>query len=349
MEALSPLEPLHRAVSYGFRAIWGLEYSAIRLRSQERIRFRYKLEGFDHDWTEPLSSRVANYTNLPPGGYRFSVQAFEMNMPEKVTESSLAIEWRPHLYRTGWFIALCTVLILAGVFAVYRLRLRQVHDRFEAVLEERNRIAREMHDTVIQGCTSTSALLEAVVSLDPKGSGALRDLLDTARNQVRATVDEARRAVWNLRQRETVSPEISHLLEQMAQQVTHSSRVPVSFKASGNAIALDRTIEYVVLMVAREAVTNAVHHAQPREIRVNVKFETDNVRMQVQDDGRGFDVEEILAMPGVHFGIIGMRERIEDVGGRFEINSSPGKGTQLSMEVPSRRPAMRKSMESVKV
>jgi two-component system sensor histidine kinase DegS len=92
-----------------------------------------------------------------------------------------------------------------------------------------------------------------------------------------------------------------------------------------------------------------VHHAQPREVRVNVKFEADNVRMQVQDDGNGFDVEEILAMPGVHFGIIGMRERIEDVGGRFEINSSPGKGTQLSMEVPARRPAMRKSMESVKV
>jgi signal transduction histidine kinase/ligand-binding sensor domain-containing protein len=326
-----------------------IEYSAIRLRSQERIRFRYKLEGFDHDWTEPLSSRVANYTNLPPGGYRFSVQAFEMNMPEKVTESSLAIEWRPHLYRTPWFLALCTVLILAGVFAVYSLRLRQVHDRFEAVLEERNRIAREMHDTVIQGCTSASALLEAVVSLDPKGSGPLRDLLDTARYQVRATVDEARRAVWNLRQRETASPEISHLLEQMAQQVSHASRVPVRFKAVGSPIPLDRTIEYVVLMVAREAVTNAVHHAQPREVRVNVKFEAGNVRMQVQDDGNGFDVEEILAMPGVHFGIIGMRERIEDVGGRFEINSSPGKGTQLSMEVPARRPAMRKSMESVKV
>jgi ligand-binding sensor domain-containing protein/signal transduction histidine kinase len=324
-------------------------YSAIRLRSQERIRFRYKLEGFDRDWTEPPNSRVANYTNLPAGVYRFDVQAFEMNMPEKVTGTSLAIEWRPHLYRTGWFLAFCTALIVAGVFAVYRLRLRQVHDRFEAVLEERNRIAREMHDTVIQGCTSASALLEAVVSLDPKGSGALRDLLDTARNQVRATVDEARRAVWNLRQRETASPEISHLLEQMAQQVSHASRVPVRFKASGSPIPLDRTVEYVVLMVAREAVSNAVHHSQPREVWINVKFETDNVRMQVLDDGIGFDVEEILAMQGAHFGIIGMRERIEHVGGRFEINSSPGKGTQLSMEVPVRLRAVRRNVESVKV
>ncbi|MGB7285225.1 MAG: two-component regulator propeller domain-containing protein [Candidatus Acidiferrum sp.] len=326
-----------------------IDYSAIRLRSQERIRFRYKLENFDRDWTEPLNSRVANYTNLPAGVYRFDVQAFEMNMPEKVTEASLAIDWRPHFYRTGWFFALCTMLVLAGAFAAYRLRLRQVHDRFEAVLEERNRIAREMHDTVIQGCVSASALLEAVVSLDPNGSGALRELLDTARNQVRATVDEARRAVWNLRQRETASPEISHLLEQMAQQISHASRVPIRFKAIGSPVPLDRTVEYVVLMVAREAVSNAVHHAHPREVRINLKFEGDLLRMQVLDDGGGFDVEEILAMQGAHFGIIGMRERIEDVGGRLEINSFPGKGTELSMEVPARLPAVTKSMESVKV
>jgi len=326
-----------------------IDYSAIRLRSQERIRFRYKLEGFDRDWTEPLNSRVANYTNLPAGVYRFDVQAFEMNMPEKVTEASLAIDWRPHFYRTGWFFALCTMLVLAGIFAAYRLRLQRLHERYEAVLEERNRIAREMHDTVIQGCVSASALLEAVVSLDPNGSGELRDLLDTARNQVRATVDEARRAVWNLRQRETASPEISQLLEQMAQQISHTSRVPVRFKASGSPVPLDRTVEYVVLMVAREAVSNAVHHAHPREVRINLKFEGDFVRMQILDDGRGFDVEEILAMQSEHFGIIGMRERIEHISGRFQIDSSPGKGTQLSMDVPARLPAVWKSVESVKV
>src|SRR5208282_3235843 len=159
----------------------------------------------DHDWTEALSTRAAYYTSLAPSQFQFRVQAFEMNMPDKVTEASLQMVWRPHLYRTAWFLALCALMIVSGIILVYRLRLRQVHARFEAVLEERNRIAREMHDTVIQGCVSASALLEAVVSLDPKGSGALRDLIDTARNQVRATVDEARRAVWNLRQREVAS------------------------------------------------------------------------------------------------------------------------------------------------
>jgi ligand-binding sensor domain-containing protein/signal transduction histidine kinase len=324
-----------------------IEYSAIRLRSQERIRFRYKLEPFDHDWTEPLNSRVANYTNLPPGEYRFGVQAFETDMPEKVTEASLAIEWRSHVYRSVWFIALCAISMLGAIFLMYRLRLRQVHERFEAVLEERNRIAREMHDTVIQGCVSASALLEAVVSLDPNRSGALRDLLDTARNQVRSTVDEARRAVWNLRRRDTASPEITHLLEQMAQQVSHSSRVPVRFRAAGTPVSVDRSVEYVLLMVGREAVSNAVHHARPQEISIDVKFETGQITMQVADDGAGFDPDEMLAVPGVHFGIIGMRERIEHLGGRFRLQSAPGKGTHLWVEVPVRVKELRKTAEPV--
>lgn len=325
-----------------------IDYSAIRLRSQERIRFRYKLDGFDRDWTEPLNSRVANYTNLPPGVYRFDVQAFEMNTPDRVTEASLSIRWRPHLYRTPWFIGLCALLILASAFGAYRLRLRQIQARYEAVLEERNRIAREMHDTVIQGCVSASALLEAVVSLEPGDSGPGRHLLDTARNQVRDTVDEARRAVWNLRQRETASPVISQLLEQMAQQVSQASRVKVRFEASGSPLMLDHTVEYVILMVAREAVSNAVHHAQPGEVCIKVHFDADNLQMEVLDDGRGFDVEQVRATQGAHFGLIGMRERIEHLGGRFEIDSSPGKGTRLLVEIPLRQPA-RKDMESLKV
>jgi len=311
-----------------------IKYSAIRLRSQERIRFRYKLEGFDHDWTEALSTRAAYYTSLAPSQYQFRVQAFEMNMPDKVTEASLQMVWRPHLYRTAWFLALCALMIVSGIILVYRLRLRQVHARFEAVLEERNRIAREMHDTVIQGCASASALLEAVVSLEPESEGPRKDLLDSARTQIRATVDEARQAVWNLRQKETPSPAITQLLGSMAEQVSHVSRVPVHFEASGEPLPLDRTVEYVLLMVAREAVSNAVYHAQPEEVRIDVNFDTDKMHMRVADNGIGFDAEEVFARPSSHFGLIGMRERIEHLGGRFEIDSAPGKGTRLCVHVP---------------
>ena len=313
-----------------------IDYAAIRLRSQERIRFRYRLLPFDHQWTEALRTRVANYTNVPPGEYQFQVQAFETNMPENVTEASLEIEWRPHIYRTGWFLALCAALIVTLVFFAYRLRLQQVHKRFEAVLEERNRIAREMHDTVIQGCASASALLEAVVSLEPQESGERRELLDSARDQVRATVDEARMAVWNLRRKENAAPEIGFLLEQIAKQVSHLSHVPVCFETSGRPASLDGVVEHVVLMVAREAVYNAVRHAQPSEVRIKARFEPGAMCVEVIDDGCGFDPVAMMAIEGNHFGLVGMRERIESLGGQLDVRSSTGHGTRVAIKVPVR-------------
>jgi ligand-binding sensor domain-containing protein/signal transduction histidine kinase len=321
-----------------------IDYSAIRLRSQERIGFRYMLEGFDREWTEAVRRRVAYYTNLPPRHYRFRVQAFLMNMPESVTEASLPIDWRPHLYRTPWFLASCGALAMAMALAAYRLRLRQVHARFRAVLQERNRVAREMHDTVIQGCTGVSALLEGVAALGSVDEAYRRELIDHARTQVRVTVDEARRAVWNLRQSGSgpLEEEIGPLLDRMAQQASHASRVPVRFETFGTPARLDPAVEHDILMVAREAVYNAVRHAQPKEVRLQVFFEDHKIRMRVADDGCGFDPEEALAVAGEHFGIVGMRERTERLGGRFDLRSAPGSGTELVFEAPVRSAAAEK-------
>lgn len=319
-----------------------ISYAAVRLRSQERIRFRYMLEGFDKDWTGALERRAAFYTNLPAGVYRFRVQAFEMNMPESASEAALAIEWGHHFYRTPWFFELCALLVLGAGFTAYWLRLRQVQMRFRAVLGERNRVAREMHDTVIQGCASVSALLEAVVAVDKENSVAARELLDCARTAVRATVDEARRAVWNLRHSGKASPEIGPLLDQMAQQASNASRVPVCFEASGEPMLLDPAVEHDILMVAREAVYNAVKHSQPREVRLRVYFEDNKIRVVIADDGCGFDPSQAFAATGAHFGLVGMRERTERMGGRFEIRSAPGSGTELTVEVPVRSSAAEK-------
>jgi signal transduction histidine kinase/ligand-binding sensor domain-containing protein len=317
------------------------DYSAIRLRSQERIGFRYMLEGFDHEWTDAGRRRVAYYTNLPSSTYKFRVQAFLMNMPESFTEASAAVELQPRIYRTWWFLASCGALAIGIALAAYRLRLRQMHARFQAVLEERNRVAREMHDTVIQGCTGVSALLEGVAALGTADESGRRELLDHARAQVRMTVDEARRAVWNLRQSPSSSSEeeIGRLLDRMAHEVSHASRVPVRFEAFGPPARLDPSIEHDILMVAREAVYNAVRHAQPSEVRVQLFFENDRIRMRVADDGCGFDPEEAPAVAGEHFGIVGMRERTARLGGRFNLRSAPGSGTELVFEAPLRSAA----------
>jgi len=120
----------------------------------------------------------------------------------------------------------------------------------------------------------------------------------------------------------------------MAQQVSRTSRVPVRFEAYGKPLPLDRALEYVLLMVAREAVSNAVHHAQPEEVCISVSFDKDTMRMQVRDNGKGFQLAEVLGRQESHFGLIGMRERVEQLGGHFEIDSAPGRGTLLSVDVP---------------
>ena len=157
------------------------------------------MEGFERDWTSAGLRRVAYYTNLPPGQYRFHVVAYEINAPQNATESILAIRLRPHLYQTELVHALCAVVMAGAAWGGYRLHVRNIRRQFDAVLEERNRLAREMHDTLIQGCVGVSTLLEAASQAQDVSPELGHDLLDRARVEVRAAVDEARLAVWNLR------------------------------------------------------------------------------------------------------------------------------------------------------
>jgi signal transduction histidine kinase len=217
--------------------------------------------------------------------------------------------------------------------------MRQAHARFEAVLGERNRVAREMHDTLIQGCTGVSAVLEAVASMSSEPAAA-RNLLDCARTQIRAVTEEAREAVWNLHR--GGRSEIGSLVDQMARQACAASQVPVRFEASGKPVVLDPMIEHDILMVAREAVYNAIRHAHPQEVSLKVHYQRGRIRLSVMDDGCGFEPDEVLPHPDGHFGLIGMRERTERLGGRFAVRSAPGKGTELCVDVPVRAPAHEK-------
>jgi signal transduction histidine kinase len=149
------------------------------------------MENFERDWTAVGQRAVAYYTNLPPGQYRFHVVAYEMNAPQNATEAVLAIQLRPHLYQTRWFIALCGLIVAAAAWGAYRLHVRNIRRQFAAVLEERNRLAREMHDTLIQGCVGVSTLLEAASHAQEVSPELGHDLLDRARAEVRAAVEEA--------------------------------------------------------------------------------------------------------------------------------------------------------------
>jgi signal transduction histidine kinase len=311
-------------------------YTAVRLRSSERIRFRYRLEGFDSDWTEAGGRRVAYYTNLPPGSYRFRVAAYEVDAPRYASEAALGIRLRPHFYETAWFAALCAAVLAGAGLAAYRLHVGQIHARFAAVLAERNRLAREMHDTLIQGCVGVSTLLDAAVSLQTSSPDLTKDLLERAQMQVRTSVDEARRAVWNLRHEAAEGEGLVSALERLAQQVALASGVRIDYETIGKPVPLDAQVEHDLVMIAKEAVLNAVHHGRPESVLLSGSFESTRLQVRVIDNGCGFEPSVETSKPGEHYGLVGMSERAKQMGGTFTLDSQPGKGTHVSVTVPIR-------------
>src|SRR5262249_7251727 len=264
-----------------------IHYTAIRLRSPDRIRFKFRMEGFDQGWTDAGQRRVAYYTNLPAGKYLFRVVAYEMDDPRGATQQGPSIERRPQLYKTEWFPALCGLAALAVAWVWYRLHVRNLRQRFAAVLEERNRLAREMHDTLIQGCVGVSALLEASSSAREVSPSIGDELLDRARNEVRATVDEARLAVWNLRQ--NASEGLASAISQLARRLSLEPGIPIRFDSSGAPLDLGAETERSLLMIVREALQNALRHAAPKHVSVALKSDRRGLQVEIEDDGRGFD------------------------------------------------------------
>jgi signal transduction histidine kinase len=310
-----------------------ISFAPLLLRSQEDVRFRYRLEGFDQDWIYAGTNRVASYTNLPAGKYQFRVVAFEVNNPAAVSEASFGLQKKPHFYGTWWFLTLC--LLAAGllILAIYQSRIRSLRLRFKAVLEERNRLAREMHDTVIQGCTSISALLEAISSLRRENLALQENLLDHARMQVRSTIDEARQAVWNLRHKEDSVADLGSSAAAIAARTSEEFGIAVHCAEEGRPFSVRGSLARELLMVIREAVYNGALHGRPRRIQIKLVYTRDELDSTVHDDGCGFDSTARKDEGAQHYGIEGMRERVERMGGRMSIVSAPEQGTTVSFSV----------------
>jgi signal transduction histidine kinase len=262
-----------------------------------------------------------------------------MNNPQLISETSVEIIQRPRFYRTAWFLGCCVLLLGAAVWGGYEFRMRQVHARFDAVLNERNRLAREMHDTLIQGCAGVSALLEAHISLDEADPSAQDGLLSCARTQLRTTINEAREAVWDLRHADGSATAIGPMLGNMTQQVSREFGVPVEYQVSGKPFDLDQSTAHELLMVVREALHNAFRHGQPAKVQVSIDFGRNDFSVRVCDDGRGFDPAIVSASPNGHYGLVGIQERVKLLGGELTLNSHAGAGTELMLRVPRKASA----------
>jgi signal transduction histidine kinase len=178
----------------------------------------------------------------------------------------------PYFYKTPWFIALCAVAIGILSVAAYQIRMRQIRGRFSAVLAERSRLAREMHDTLIQGCAGVSAMLEAVRSCDPEDRETRMHFVEFANAQIRALMDEARQAVWDLRRGDNVQSDLMNCIRQMAERLSSEYGVSVACSTSGEPFLIGQQQAHELLMVTREALFNSILHGRPQSIRVQIQF-----------------------------------------------------------------------------
>ncbi len=317
-----------------------IRYTGIHLGAPERVRYFRKLDGLNAGWINAEGSRVINYNSLPHGRYRFTVKAQIPGGP--ASEQSYSFEVLPWFYERAWFRALGVAMLLAAAWAVYQLRLRQIRYRFALVLEERARLAREIHDTLAQGFVGISSQLDAValcmsqehVPEETTPPTPARQYLDLARRMARHSLTEARRSVMDLRSSALEGQDLAAALTSGTRMWTAGSGVKVDVDVSGSPSPLPQEVEQHVLRIAQEAVTNVLKHAGASRIWVKLHMEARKLYLQIRDDGHGFEQDGVFTSLGGHFGLLGMRERAERLGGELHLASHPGQGTEVEVKVP---------------
>jgi ligand-binding sensor domain-containing protein len=309
-------------------------YTGLSFVAPEKVRFKYKLEGFDKDWVDGGARRIAYYTNLPPGNYRFRVLACNNDGVWNEAGATFDFYLKPHFYQTYWFYILCALGLGLLIRQLYRLRLRRMEAQFAAVLQERNRIAREIHDNLAQDILGISVQLELVTRMMAVSTEAARTHLDRARILVRNSINEARRYVWDLRSQALENKDLPTALTETARRLTAETSVQAQVQVSGIFRPLPQLVESNLLRIGQEAINNAVRHAGADRILIDLKFDHRRVQLSVRDNGRGFDVGANGSSSNGHFGLIGMRERSEQIGGALFIHSAPDAGTEVRVDVP---------------
>jgi len=309
-----------------------IRYTALHLSAPERVQYSYRLEGLENDWVAAGNRRETNYNSLKHGHYTFRVKA---RLPDgQATEQAYAFDALPHYYETAWFRLLCAVFLVAAGWGIYRLRLRQIRYRFSLVLEERARLAREIHDTLAQGFVGISSQLDAVAMSMPQEQSTARKYLDIARRMARHSLTEARRSVMDLRASVLEGQALAAALESGTRIWTAGSGVDVDVDVSGPETVLPQEMEQHLLRITQEAVTNVLKHAGASRIAIKLHTEARKLYLRINDNGHGFEPKDVFSSLGGHFGLIGMRERAERLGGELRLASNPGEGTEVEVSVP---------------
>jgi signal transduction histidine kinase len=315
-----------------------IDYTALAFRSPRKLLFRHRLEGLDDRWVDASARRTAYYSNLPPGHYRFTVMASNRDGRWNGEPTALEFTIRPPFYKTTLFYLACAATILGLAAAAYRLRVRTMHARLTAIILERTRIARELHDTLAQGLAGVGIQLHTAMSILPAEPPLerVRRQLEQAHSMIRSSLTEVRRSIWVLRaQTARDAKDLVTSLEESLAHLTGDTGTTSTFEVRGEPRPLSPDLERNLLRIAHEAVSNAVRHAGAAHIAIVLDFDRQHVRLSVRDDGRGFDMDAALRKShGEHFGLVGITERARSLGGEFSVVSRPGDGAEIECRLP---------------
>jgi signal transduction histidine kinase/ligand-binding sensor domain-containing protein len=322
-----------------------IDYTALSLVAPEKMLFRYRLEGYDREWQDAGNRRQAFYTNLGPKNYRFRVIACNNSGVWNEAGASLDFSVAPTYYQTPWFQMSCAAALLALFWLLYRYRVHQIAREFNARLEgrvdERLRVSRELHDTLLQSFHASLIQMQAARDLFLRRPNQASQNLDEAITMAAGAIAEGRGAIQGLRSQPPVQDDLVKVLTVTGQDLARSQEAnehPARFRleVEGERQPLEPLLQDEVSRIARELLRNAFRHSQASQIEAEISYDPHLLRLHVRDDGKGIH-PEILKAGGRdgHWGLAGMRERAKRIGARLDFWSEAGAGTEVQLTVPA--------------
>jgi ligand-binding sensor domain-containing protein len=297
-----------------------IDFTALSLSVPERVHFRYKLNGYDANWQEIVNRRTAYYGHLPPGTYRFTVTGSNNDGVWNNQGATLDVVVLPAFYQQWWFRSICVLVVLLGTWWIYLARIRyiarSIRGRLEVQLAERERIARDLHDTRIPD-------------------------VDVLRSEMEITLDRADQLLGEARERmldlrSDAAHGLHEAVEHAARDLANDYAMHFVVITEGSPRRIDARIHDELLSICREAMLNAFRHSKGTLLEVEIAFLKRGLRVRLQDDGIGIDNNILQSGRPGHWGLAGMRERAQQIKGRIRILSRPGEGTEIEITVPAR-------------
>jgi ligand-binding sensor domain-containing protein/signal transduction histidine kinase len=321
-----------------------LSYTGLSLSIPDRVRFKYMLESFDQKWSEPTNSREATYTNLDSGTYRFHVMASNSDGQWNSTESVAQFEIEPLLWQRWWFrlIEVTAIVLIALLF--YRVRMlqlsRQLSLRFEERLSERTRIARELHDTLLQSLHGLLFRFQAARNMFEHRPKEAMEALDGAIARTEQAIAESQDAITDLRPGPAGHSDLRGLLAATAKelQTGDASANPATFEiiVEGEGKTLSPILQVEVYRIARELLRNSFRHACARRVEAEIRYSDEHLRLRIRDDGKGMDPDVLKkGRRQGHWGLPGVKERAQQIGAQLEFWSEAGAGTEVQLTIPA--------------